>query len=230
VVAAREDPSLILMPPAPEPKVNPMDSLPPLPNEIPPPLPNEIPPPLTRLNPTNAKLLIPAMAAPAPPTEALQFDEPASLGAGGRDGRARPTRRRGNVVGGGCGSDLAVPMEKDCIDARPVRPRGRGGGTAPGGGDLGWKATRESPRRPRGGGRRSDSPSCGVAIGVRWKREARRCLFVCLHLHTYMKRSLAGTSAGGFDLMKFSFSIWQLGRSARGFHLTKFSLELLDGN
>jgi hypothetical protein len=97
------------MPPAPEPKLKPMESLPPipppLPKEIPPPLPKEIPPPpLSRVNPTNAELPFPAVAAPAPPTDVLQFDEPASLGAGGRDGRARPTRRRGNVVGGVHGS------------------------------------------------------------------------------------------------------------------------------
>ena len=192
MVAAREDPSLIRMPPSPELKVKPMDSLPPLPNEIP-------PPPLTRLNPTNEDLTISPLPATAPPMETLQFEEPASLGAGGRDGRARPTRRRGNVVGGGCGSERAVPMEKAGIDARPVRPRGGGGGTAPGGGDLGWKATRESPRRPRGGGRRSDPPGCGGAIGVRWRRDADRCLFVCLHLHTYIKRAPAGRSAGTID-------------------------------
>ena len=169
MVAAREDPSLIRMPPSPELKVKPMDSLPPLPNEIP-------PPPLTRLNPTNEDLTISPLPATAPPMETLQFEEPASLGAGARDGRVRPTCRRGKVVGGGRRSKHAVPIEKEGAPERPVRPRG---GSPPGDGALGWKATLESPRRPRGGGRRS-AHCCGGVIGER--REERRCrLYVSLH-------------------------------------------------
>jgi hypothetical protein len=109
-------------------------------------------------------------------------DEPASLGAGGRDGCDRPTRRRGKVDGGRCGSKPAVPMEKDG-NARPVRPRG---GRPSGGGNLHWKASRESPWRPRGGGRRSDEPCYSGAID-----ECHQ--FVCLHRHRYIA---SGTTAG----------------------------------
>jgi hypothetical protein len=123
-----------------------MESLPP--NEIP-------PPPLARLKPTKEDRALLALPLP-PPMEVAQLDEPASLGAGGRDGRGRPTRRRGKVDGvAATRSKEAVPMEKEGSGPRPARPRG---GSPPGAGDLGWKATRERPRRPRGGGRRSSSP------------------------------------------------------------------------
>ena len=153
------------MPPAPLLKLKPMHSLPP----------NEIPPPPSRLIPTKEddRALSP-LPVPPPPTEVPQFKEPASLGAGGRDGRDSPTRHRGKIDGGGTRSKRAVPMEKEGSGARPARPRG---GSPPGGGDLGWKATRESPRRPRGAGWRSSSPCCGGAIGWRRKEDERR-LFV----------------------------------------------------
>ena len=180
--------------------MKPRDSLPPPPNDMPPPPPNEIPPlPCRRLNPTYVEGPIPPLPVPASPTEAVQLDEPASLGAGGRHGRARPTRRRGSVVGGGCVE--VVPMEKPGNEARPVRPRGGRGGTAPGGGDLGWKATRESPRRPRGGGRRSDplAPGCGGAIGVRWRREAEGPVRVPPYELLYKENTSAGRIGGRFS-------------------------------
>jgi hypothetical protein len=100
-----------------------------------------------------------------------QLDEPASLGAGGRDGRDSPTRRHGMVDGpAATRSKAAVPMEKEGTGPRPVRPRG---GSPPGAGDLGWKATRERPRRPRGGGGRRSSPG---AIGTRRREVGRRLL------------------------------------------------------
>ena len=120
--------------------------------------------PFTRLKPTNANMSPSLLPVPFLPKEVAQLDEPASLGAGGRGGRDRPTRHRGNTDGNTTRSLLAVPIEKEGIAPRPARPMG---GSPPVGVDLGWKPTRESPSKPRGGGRRSSASGCGGAMESR---------------------------------------------------------------
>jgi hypothetical protein len=191
------------------------------------------PPPLERLRPTKAGRSLPPLPIP-PPTDVHQFEEPASYGAGGRAGRDRPTRRRGATC-----SLPAVPMEKEGSCSLPVKPMERegsgprparpSGGSPPAAGDLGWKATRESPRRPRGGDRRSPSAWCGGAMASRGRRNDTIWKF-CFSTNLYIRRRSGARISARIPILVQGRIAGVLEAKNLGFHWNFWSETLREGN